>query len=132
MEQMYRENRDIAEFFLVYISEAHAKNDIVPTYSAFKYDIREPESLEQRTEVADKLARNKQLTLPCLVDGMGNEVAKSYHAWPDRVYLIDESGHIGIASPRGLLGIKRALKRVNRWLDAHRRTLDGGTTISAH
>ena len=132
MEQMYRENRDIAEFFLVYISESHAKNDIVPTYSAFKYDIREPESLEQRSAVADKLARNKELTMPCLVDGMGNKVAKSYRAWPDRVYLIDESGHIGVTSPRGPFGIKRALKRVNRWLDAHRKTLDVGTTISAH
>ena len=65
-------------------------------------------------------------------DGMGNEVAKSYHAWPDRVYLIDQSGHIGVASPRGPVGIKRALKRVSRWLEAHRKTLDGGTTISAH
>jgi hypothetical protein len=125
MEQMYREHRDIAEFFLVYISEAHAKNDIVPTYSAFKYDIREPESAVERAEVADKLVRNKGLTMPCLVDQMGNEVAKSYHAWPDRVYLIDENGRIGVRSPRGPAGIKRALKRVNRWLDAHRETLDG-------
>ena len=124
MEQMYRDNRDIAEFFLVYISEAHAKNDIVPTYSAFKYGIREPESLEERSEVAGKLARNKGLTMPCLVDDMDNQVAKSYRAWPDRVSLIDEGGRIGVTSPRGPAGIKRALKRAERWLEAYRETLD--------
>ena len=120
MEQLYRDYQDVAEFFLVYISEAHAKNDLVPTYSAFKYDIREPESLEQRIGVAAMLVQNKGLTLPCLVDDMDNKTAKTYHAWPDRVYLIDETGHIGIASPRGPAGIKRALKRVGRWLDEHR------------
>lgn len=124
MERIYRENRDIAEFFLVYISEAHAKNDVLPTYSAFKYDIREPKSLEQRSEVAHKLVQNKGLTMPCLVDGMGNEVARSYRAWPDRVVLIDETGRVGVTSPRGPFGIKRALKRVDRWLDAHRKSLD--------
>ena len=120
---MYRENRDIAEFFLVYISEAHAKNDIVPTYAAFKHDIREPKSLEQRSEAAGKLVHNKELTMPCLVDGMENGAARSYRAWPDRVYLIDASGRVAVTSPRGPFGIKRALKRVKRWLQAHREAL---------
>ena len=124
MERIYRQNGDVAEFFLVYISEAHAKNDIVPTYSAFKHDIREPKSIEQRFEVAGKLVTNKKLTLPCLVDRMDNNVARSYRAWPDRVYLIDESGRVRITSPRGPFGIKRALRRIDKWLETYRQNID--------
>jgi ClpP class serine protease len=34
------------------------------------------------------------ITVPVLVDGLENETADAYRAWPQRVYVIDRDGTI--------------------------------------
>ena len=104
MEQMYRENRDIAEFFLVYISEAHAEDDKWPVPYAKELGIKEHKTYVQRCSVANRLTADKKMTIPCLVDNIENEVANIYKAWPDRVFVIRKDGRLGVAARRGVRG----------------------------
>ncbi len=92
MEKMYRKYNDIVDFYIVYISEAHAEDDKHPVPYAKKMGIREHKTYEERCSIADRLRKDKELTVPCLVDGMDNQVEKIYKGWPDRVYLIRKDG----------------------------------------
>ncbi len=122
MEKMYREYKDSVDFYIVYISEAHAEDDKHPVPYAKKMGIREHKTYEERCSIADRLLKDKELTIPCLVDGMDNQVEKIYKGWPDRVYLIRKDGRLGIAAKRGPWGFKPALDRLAEWLAEYRKT----------
>ena len=124
MEQMYQDYRDIAEFYIVYISEAHAEDDKYPVGYARELGIKEHKTFGQRCKVADKLVLDKKLTIPCLIDGMDNAVADAYQAWPDRIYLVRKDGRLGVAAGRGPWGFKPALRKAGTWLASYKDTGD--------
>jgi len=101
------------------------RDDAFPTKFAIRNDIREPETLNQRCDVADRLIRDKKLTMPVLVDEMGDRVARSYRAWPDRIFVIDENAKIGVAGGRGPMGFGPGLKRARKWLAGYRESHGG-------
>lgn len=45
--------------------------------------------------------RGLNLTLPTVVDGMENAVARAYAAFPDRIYIVDGEGRVAY---KGRLG----------------------------
>ncbi len=47
MEEMYRKYRDVAEFYIVYISEAHAEDDEWSVPYAKKLGIKEHKTYEE-------------------------------------------------------------------------------------
>ena len=120
MEQMYQDYRDIAEFYIVYISEAHAEDDKYPVGYARELGIKEHKTFGQRCKVADRLRADKKLTIPCLIDGMDNAVADAYQAWPDRIYLVRKDGRLGVAAGRGPWGFKPALRKAGTWLASYK------------
>jgi hypothetical protein len=61
----------------------------------------QPKSLEQRLAIANDFAKRFKYTLPFGVDDMNNSAEGAYSAWPERIYILDESGHI---TYRGGLG----------------------------
>ncbi len=122
MERMYQKYKDVAEFYLVYISEAHASDDKYPVEYAKEKGIKEHTNYGERCSVAGRLQLDKKLTIPCLVDGMDNAVEKAYKGWPDRLYVVGKDGKLAVASKRGPWGYKPALKKAQAWLASYKKT----------
>lgn len=120
MEKMYQDYKDIADFRLVYINEAHAADGRSPVGYAKELGITEHTSFGERCEVASKLLDDKSLTIPTIVDGMDNRVNKAYSAWPDRVFLVRKDGRLAVAAGRGPFGFKPALDETLAWLKEYR------------
>ena len=121
MEQLFRDYKDIADFRLVYIREAHAADSNRPVGYAEELGINNHTSYEERCSTADQLLNDKSLTIPCVIDDMKDAVNGAYHAWPDRVFLVRTDGRLAVAADRGPWGFKPALDQVAEWLSAFRK-----------
>lgn len=122
MERMYQGYKDVAEFYIVYISEAHAADDKYPVGYAKKLGIKEHTNFGERCAVATRLQKDKKLTIPCLIDGMDNVVAQAYKGWPDRLYLVRKDGVLAVAARRGPWGFRPALNKAKKWLADYKDT----------
>ncbi len=122
MEQMYKEYRDIAEFRLVYIREAHAADSNWPMRMAKEKNITEHKDYEQRCATAEMLIDDESLTIPTLIDNMQNEVNDLYGAHPDRIFLVRGDGRLAVAGARGPWGFEPALQEAGEWLAEFRKT----------
>ena len=65
-----------------------------------------PRDYAERNQLAGTCVRKLGIKFPALVDGFDNTVEKAYTGWPDRLYLIDFSGHIAYKSKPGPFGFK--------------------------
>ncbi len=115
---MYQEYKDVAEFRMVYINEAHASDGRSPVGYAKELGITEHDDIGERCTTAQMLLDDKQLTIPCLIDGMDNKVNEAYSAWPDRIFLVRKDGRLAVAAERGPWGFKPALDEANEWLES--------------
>lgn len=122
MERMYQEYKDVADFYLVYISEAHASDDKYPTGYAKELGIKEHTNYGERCSVASRFQLDKKLTMPCLIDGMDNAVEKAYKGFPDRVFLVRKDGKVAVAAKRGPWGFRPALRKAQAWLASYKET----------
>ncbi len=59
MEKLYNDNKDVAEFYMVYISEAHAVDDRHPVSYAKELGIMEHKTYGERCTTADRLFKDK-------------------------------------------------------------------------
>ncbi len=116
MQKMYKDYEDIAGFYLIYIKEAHAEDSSRPVQYAQDLGIKQHTNYGERCNVAEKLFADKELTLPCLVDGMNDEANKAYRGYPDRVFVVRTDGKIAVAAERGPRGFKPALDETLKWL----------------
>ncbi len=120
MEQMYQDYKDLVEFRLVYIREAHAADTNFSGGVAHEFGINEHQTHAERCEAANLLLENEELTIPCLIDDMWDAVSHVYSAHPDRVYLVGTDGRLAIAGKPGPGGLKPGLVEVNKWLSEFR------------
>ena len=104
---MYETYRDKAEFFVIYIEEAHP-SDLWQLPSNIKDDVifARPKSEAERFGVAESCVRKLGIRIPALVDGLDNPVERAYTGWPDRLYLIDKDGRIQFKSAPGPFGFR--------------------------
>ena len=65
-----------------------------------------PRNEEERGAVASACVRKLELKIPAVLDEFGNSTEKAYTAWPDRIYLVDASGHVAYKSEPGPFGFK--------------------------
>jgi hypothetical protein len=65
-----------------------------------------PRNEEDRGLVANTCVRKLELKIPAVLDEFGNSTEKAYSAWPDRIYLVDASGHVAYKSEPGPFGFK--------------------------
>jgi hypothetical protein len=120
---MYQEYKDIAEFRLVYISEAHAIDDKRPVPYAIEKNISEHTTYGERCTVAARLLTDEKLTIPAIIDKMDNNIAETYDAHPNRAYVITKDGLIGARGPNpGPTGWKPGLKAIKAWLVEYKAT----------
>jgi len=101
----------------VYVREAHP-TDEWQMKSNVKDDVcyAQPKTLEQRVAIAQDFTKRYKYTLPFGIDDMSNEADAAYSAWPERLYVIDESGHIAYRGGMGPFNYKPA--EVREWLAA--------------
>ena len=107
---------DVAEFYVVYIKEAHAADGDRPVPIPDEDPIYEPKSLFERRAVAKKCVAKLNLEVPCLVDGIDNAVGEAYAAMPDRIFVVDMEGKIAVRGDRGPMGFKPGVDETARWL----------------
>jgi Iodothyronine deiodinase len=116
LEKMYQSYKDIAEFRIVYIKEAHAADSSWPMQVAIEKGINEHKTLEDRCATAEMLLKDKRLTIPCVIDGMDNAANEAYHAWPDRIFIVRTDGRLSVAAGQGPFGFKPGVSAANKWL----------------
>jgi hypothetical protein len=115
--QIYNDYKDHADFLTVYVREAHP-TDEWQMKSNVKEDVcyAQPKTLEQRLAIANDFTKRFNFPIPFGVDDMSNSVNDLYAAWPERLYILDESGRIAY---RGGMGpFKYNPKEVRDWLAA--------------
>ena len=105
---MYAEYKDKAQFFIVYIKEAHPSDDWAMRVNPRLKYIKDPTTFFERFQVANTCVADLKLTIPCLIDGMDNAAARAYKGWPDRLYVIGKDGKVAFQGGPGPGGFKPA------------------------
>jgi len=115
--QIYNDYKDHADFLTVYVREAHP-TDEWQMKSNVKEDVcyAQPKTLEQRVAIAKDFTARYKFPLPFGIDEMGNAADAAYAAWPERLYVIDETGHVAYRGGMGPFNYKPA--DVRDWLAA--------------
>jgi hypothetical protein len=102
LERMARQYGDDVDFYVVYIREAHPEDGwILQENRDEDIALRDPTTLAERAEVAGTCATRLELTLPVVVDGPDDAIARAYGGWPDRLYLVGRDGRIAYQGGRG-------------------------------
>lgn len=114
---MHREYADRARFLTVYIKEAHPEDEWQMD-SNEKEDVcyPQPRTLEQRVAIANDFVKRFHYDVPILVDDMENAANETYAGWPERFYVVDESGKIVFKGKPGPFGFHP--EEVEAWLKA--------------
>jgi len=115
--QIYNDYKDHADFLTVYVREAHP-TDEWQMKSNVKDDVcyAQPKTLEQRVAIAKDFTTRFKFPLPFGVDDMSNAADNVYAAWPERLYVIDETGHVVYRGGMGPFNYKPV--EVREWLAA--------------
>ena len=105
MEKTYARLKDRADFYAVYIKEAHPTdgwrsggND----RAGIK--IAQAKSFEERVDAAARCCGALHMTIPLAVDSIDDRVGEAYSGFPDRLYIIDSSGKVAYKGGRGPFG----------------------------
>jgi hypothetical protein len=120
--QIYEDYKDHADFLTVYVREAHP-TDEWQMKSNVKDDVcyAQPKTLAQRVAIANDFTKRFKFPLPFGIDDMTNAANDAYAAWPERLYVIDERGHIAYRGGMGPFNYNPA--EVREWLAARYGTI---------
>jgi hypothetical protein len=115
---MYETYGKQAEFFVVYIREAHASDGARPMKNdPISRKTLTPKTLDQRQEVASVCVKDLKIEIPCLIDDMKDTTEKAYSGWPDRMFVVAVDGTLAYCGGPGPQGFKpeeaeKALKEI--------------------
>ena len=115
--QLYDDYKDHVDFLTIYIREAHPQDEWqMKSNLKDKDDVcyTQPKNLEQRVAIANDFTKRFKFSVPFGIDQMGNAANDAYAAWPERLYVIDETGHISYKGGNG--PFKYDPKEVRAWL----------------
>ena len=105
LNELYKTYKDRAEFYLIYIREAHPANGWqVPNNLIEDIIYNEPTTDEERTAVASACQISLDIDMPMLVDTIDNDIDEKYVGLPMRQFLIDADGTIAYAGGKGPFG----------------------------
>ena len=107
VQELYETYRATAEFFMVYIREAHP-SDAWQLSSNEQAGVvhSSPKTEAERCELAQTCSTKLELGFPALVDGLDNATDEAYTGWPERIYLIGKDGRIRYKSRPGPFGFE--------------------------
>jgi len=61
----------------------------------------QPKTIQQRVIIANDFTQRFKYTVPFGIDEMSNAANDAYAAWPERLYVIDETGRISYKGGNG-------------------------------
>jgi Iodothyronine deiodinase len=95
---------------VVYITEAHP-SDVWQMQSNIKDNVifATPKNEQEREFIAGACVRKLGIKIPAVLDEFGNGTEQAYTGWPDRLYLIDQQGHIALKTKPGPFGFEPKL-----------------------
>jgi len=95
------------QFFVVYISEAHALDGPRPMSRPGSPLIQEPMTWKERSGIATECVAALEIQhLPTLIDEMDDRVGGVYQGFPDRLYLVGRDGKIAYQGGPGPFGFR--------------------------
>jgi hypothetical protein len=74
----------------------------------------QPRTIEDRVAIANDFTQRFKFPVPFGIDEMDNAANDAYAAWPERLYIVDESGRICYKGGNG--PFKYDPKEVRAWL----------------
>ena len=109
LNRLYRDYRDRAAFYVVYIQEAHPI-DAWQVEDNLEDDVlvKTTTTSDERYKAADVCVTRLKIELPAVIDGPENATERAYTGWPDRLYVVDRDGRIAYKSAAGPFGFKPA------------------------
>jgi hypothetical protein len=118
--QIYNDYKDHVDFLTIYVREAHPLDEWqMKSNEKDKDDVcyAQPKTLEQRVAIANDFTKRFKFSVPFGIDEMNNAANDAYAAWPERLYILDENGHISYKGGNG--PFKYDPKEVRAWLAQH-------------
>jgi hypothetical protein len=115
--QIYNDYKDHVDFLTIYIREAHPLDEWrMASNEKNKDDVcyAQPKTLAQRIAIANDFTQRFKFPLPFGIDEMNNAANDAYAAWPERLYILDDSGRISYKGGNG--PFKYDPKEVRAWL----------------
>ncbi len=104
LDELAKSFGDKVKLFGVYIREAHAEGEDQVIRNLDEGVIfTQPETADERAEVAAACMLRYNFSFPMLLDGMDNEAEDKYCSWPDRLYIIGPDGKIAYQGGMGPL-----------------------------
>lgn len=95
LAEMYQDYKDRADFLAVYIREAHPLDEWQMKSNVDQgVCYPQPQTLAQRVAIANDFTQRFHFPIPMGVDPMNDAANRAYAGWPERIYIIDESGKI--------------------------------------
>lgn len=92
---MYRDLGDRADFYVVYIAEAHASDGWqLASNVADGVVLRQPLTFDEREATAMRCAAALDLSIPTLIDGMDDAALDAFAAWPERIFIAGADGRL--------------------------------------
>lgn len=76
----------------------------------------QPKTIEQRIAIGNDFTKRYNYPVPFGIDEMSNAANDAYAAWPERLYIVDESGRIAYKGGNGPFNYDP--KEVRAWLAA--------------
>ncbi len=118
---MFKTYKNKAEFFLVYIREAHPDSILFTKVDDEKKEvllkIKQTNTVEERKKTARLCTGTLNLSIPTLIDLKDNRVNKAYAGWPDRMYVVGKDGKVAYQGRPGPRGFRP--REVEAWLKAN-------------
>jgi Iodothyronine deiodinase len=128
---MYNQYKDRADFLAVYIREAHPTDEWeMKSNIAQNVCYAQPKTMAQRVAIANDFVKRFNFPIPIGIDAMSDLADHLYGGWPERLYVIDESGEIVYRGGLGPFDYHPA--EVSAWLarrfpDVHTATPGAGS-----
>lgn len=105
LEKLYLRYKDRADFYMVYVREAHPQDGWnMESNSAKGITIAQPKSNSERQSVALTCQKHLDISVPMLVDTIDDSAGSAYSGMPNRLYVIDTQGKIAFKNARGPFG----------------------------
>ena len=101
LRDLYERYSQAVQFLVIYIREAHPVDGWDLGSENRIYD---PQTIEERRQVAGTCEESLQYGIRTLVDEMDDAVMTAYAAWPERLYLVERNGTIAYAGGLGPFG----------------------------
>lgn len=107
VEELRKKYRNDAEFAIVYIKEAHTRDEWqLDDNTEGDVIYNQPNSFEARMDLAKTFIDKMDVETPTFVDDIQNTAMACYAAWPERLYVVDTDGTIVYKGDMGPFGFK--------------------------